>query len=96
MATLDQIGQFAFGNPPLRQRFQRARIQAAWNILGEASPSAARVKWRNKVFSGEDDLDFEYRWVLSHPNIQTAGDTVTDANLVAATMSFVDAWAAVT
>ena len=63
--------------------------------MAEASPSAQRVAWRNKIFDNlTADLDREYRWFLSHSSVQTAGDAITDAALVAATKSFIDAWAA--
>jgi hypothetical protein len=35
-------------------------------------------------------------WFLSHASIQSAGNNITDAALVTAVKSFVDAWAAVT
>lgn len=96
MASLQAIQTFALGNPLLRQRFAAARLQGAWDILAEASPSAARVAWRLKVFNDVmRDLDREYLWFLSHSLVQTKGDTMTDAEVVTATKSFIDAWAAV-
>lgn len=95
MATLDDIQKFSLGNPALKQRFGASRIQAAWDILVEVSPSANRVAWRNKVLTDiTKDLDREYVWFLSHANVQSAGSGITDANLNTATKSFVDAWAA--
>jgi len=95
MATLDQIQAFALGNPALQQRFAASRIQAAWDILAEVSPSANRVAWRLKIFNAPHaDETREYLWFLSHANVQSAGGGITDANLVIATKSFIDAWAA--
>jgi hypothetical protein len=99
MATLLEIQTFALGNPALKQRFVAARIQVAWNILAEAGGGTTpeRVAWRMKIFRSVDaDLDREYVWFLSHPNVQSAGNNITDANLVAAVASFVNAWAVVT
>lgn len=97
MATLDQIKTFVLGNPDLKQRFGAGRVQAAWNILAETSPSAQRTAWRNKIFNDVTgaDIDREYIWFLSHTNVQTAGTSITDANMMTAIMSFVDAWAAI-
>jgi hypothetical protein len=95
MATLNEIQTFALGNPQLQQRFRASRIQAAWDILAEGSPSANRVAWRNKILTNPDaDSMREYIWTLSHALIQSAGNAITDANLNIATKSFVDAWAA--
>lgn len=95
MATLADIQKFAVGEPLFKQRFAASRLQAAWDILAEVSPSANRVAWRNKIFKDlSKDLDREYVWFLSHASVQAAGDTITDANLNTATKSFVDAWAA--
>src|SRR5687767_6225967 len=95
MATLAQIQTFAGGNPELKQRFQASRVQAAWDILAEGAPSANRVAWRTKILNNIGaDLDREYVWALSHALIQAAGNGITDANLVIATKSFVDTWAA--
>jgi hypothetical protein len=97
MATLAVIHTFAQGNPVLREKFLASRLQAAWDILGEASPSVARKAWATKVFADYyADADKEYRWALSHANVQTAGTNITDANMITATKSFIDAWAAVT
>ena len=102
MATLAQIQEFALGNPLLKQRFEAARIQAAWNVLAEPNGGTApRAAWRMKIFNNVSaDLDREYLWCLSHENVQNgsvlAVDTAGDAALVAAVMSFIDAWAAVT
>jgi hypothetical protein len=50
MASLAQIYAFTFGNPDFKQRFAAARMQAAWDIIGETpqSPRAPRV--------GQEDL----------------------------------------
>jgi hypothetical protein len=98
MATLVQIQEFALGNPTLKQRFQAGRIQAAWDILAEPSGGTApRAAWRMKIFNNVNaDVDREYVWFLSHASIQSAGNNITDAALVTAVKSFVDAWAAVT
>ena len=102
MATLQQIKDFAIGNPPLKQRFEAARIQAAWNVLAEPNGGTApRAAWRLKIFNNRSaDLDREYIWFLAHPNVQNGSvlteDTAGDAAIVAAVMSFVDAWAAIT
>jgi hypothetical protein len=97
MATLNQIQEFALGNPALKQRFQAGRIQAAWDILAEPSGGTApRAAWRMKIFNNVNaDVDREYVWFLSHSSVQSAGDGITDAALVTAVKSFVDAWAAV-
>lgn len=95
MATLAQIQEFGLGNPKLKQRFQAARVQCAWDILAEPSPSPDRKAWQYKILNDVNaDIDREYIWFLSHPNVQTSGDGITDAALVAATRSFVDSWAA--
>lgn len=103
MATLGEIQTYAApGNQRLRQRFQAARIQAAWDILAEANGGTApRAAWRLKIFKDTNaDLDREYVWCLSHANIQNFSalpeTTAGDAALLTATKSFVDAWAAVT
>jgi hypothetical protein len=98
MATLVQIQEFALGNPSLKQRFQAGRIQAAWDILAEASGGTPpRAAWRMKIFNNVNaDVDREYMWFLSHANVQSAGNNIADAALVTAVKSFVDAWAAVT
>lgn len=94
MATLAQIQTFALGNPDLQQKFRASRIQAAWDILGEPSPTANRVAWRNKILTNADaDITREYVWTLSHALVQASGASITDANLNIATKSFVDAWA---
>src|SRR5688572_1724878 len=95
MATLAQIQQFALGEPLLKQRFEAARIQAAWDILAEGAPSANRTAWKLKILNDvKADVDREYVWALSHALVQAAGNGITDANLVIATKSFVDTWAA--
>jgi hypothetical protein len=98
MATLVQIQEFAIGNPMLKQRFQAGRIQAAWDILAEPSGGTPpRAAWRMKIFNNvNEDVDREYVWFLSHASIQSAGNNITDAALITAVKSFVDAWAAVT
>ncbi len=100
MATLAQIQTFALGNPEMQQRFKAARIQAAWDILAEASPSANRVAWRNKILNDPDaDMTREYIWCLSHANVQSgtasAATTAGDTALVTAVKSFIDTWAVV-
>jgi hypothetical protein len=96
-ATLAVIDSFAVGQPSLFTRFRAARLQAAWDILAEnsGSPTALRKAWAVKIFGdyGKDDQK-EYLWCLSHANIQSAGTAITDANLITAVKSFVDAWAA--
>jgi hypothetical protein len=96
VATLAEIQTFALGNPALKQRFQAARVQAAWDILAEPSGGTApRAAWRMKIFNNVNaDVDREYLWLLSHALVQASGNGITDANLVIATKSFVDAWAA--
>lgn len=98
MATLQEIQAFTSDGHILRQRFVSARVQAAWDILAEASGGTApRAAWRLKIFNDKYvDLDREYVWLLSHASVQSAGVGITDAALVAAVKSFVDAWAAVT
>ncbi len=99
MATLQEIQTYTDGMPTLKQRFRSARVQAAWDILAEAGggTSPARVAWRLKIFNNpNEDLDREYVWFLSHASVQSAGAGITDAALVTAVKSFVDAWAAVT
>lgn len=103
MATIAEIQTFALGNPALKQRFQAGRIQVAWNILAEpgGGTSPNRIAWRLKIFKDVNaDLDREYVWFLSHPNVQNSSaipaTTAGDAALVIAVASFVDAWAAVT
>lgn len=97
MASLDVITSYAVGQPLLFTRFKAARLQVAWNVLAEnaGAPTALRKAWAVKILTdyGKDDQK-EYLWCLSHTNIQTAGAAITDANLVAAAASFVDAWAA--
>jgi hypothetical protein len=97
MATLADIKTFSTGNPDLKQRFQSGRIQVAWNILAEPNGGTApRAAWRLKIFNDVDaDIDREYVWFLSHSSVQSAGNGITDAALVTAVASFVDAWAAV-
>lgn len=97
MATLPQIHTYAIGNPNLQVRFQAARLQAAWNVLAEATTitnHAARLVWAKKVFAnyGAGDLEMEYLWFLSHTLVQTKGETMTDTEVVTAAGSFVDSW----
>ena len=99
MATLAQVHSFAIGNPALQVTFQAARLQVAWNILAESAGTtnhAARLVWAQKIFTdyASGDLDKEYRWFLSHANVQAAGSAITDANAIAAVASFVDSWSA--
>jgi hypothetical protein len=99
MATLQEIQTYVTGMPTLKQRFTAGRVQAAWDILAEAGggTTPARVAWRLKIFNNANaDLDREYVWFLSHASVQSAGNNITDAALVTAVKSFVDAWAAVT
>lgn len=96
MATLAVVSTFAVGQPALFTLFKAARLQVAWNILAEnsGSPTALRKAWAVKVFTDYDKDDAkEYRWFLSHSNVQSAGQAITDANCIAAVASFVDAWA---
>ncbi len=94
MATLAVIDGFAVGNPALYTKFKAARLQVAWNILAEAAPiDAQRLAWAKKIFTDYDqDAQKEYRWFLSHANVQSAGNAITDANCIAAVASFVDSW----
>src|SRR5215203_804495 len=97
MATLTTIQEYANGGHPLEQKFKSARLQVGWNILAEngGTPTAPRKAWAVKVFNDyAADLGKEFRWFLSHNNVQTAGVAITDANCVAAVASFVDAWGA--
>jgi hypothetical protein len=97
MATLAVIDQFAVGEPALYGRFKAARLQKAWDILVEnaGAPTAPRKAWAVKIFTNYDaDAEKEYRWFLSHANVQSAGSAITDANCVLAVASFIDAWAA--
>jgi hypothetical protein len=95
-ATLAAIQTFAVGNPDLRQRFQAARLQVAWNIMAEPGTTtnhAARVVWAKKIFGDySKDLDKEYLWYLSDSNVQTAGNGVTDAQIVSGASALVDSW----
>jgi hypothetical protein len=96
MATLAVIQTFAVGEPSLFSLFKAARLQVAWNILAEnaGAPTALRKAWAVKIFTGYDTDDHkEYRWFLSHANVQAAGQAITDANCITAVASFVDAWA---
>lgn len=96
MATLATIQDYCNGGHPLEQKFLAARQQVAWSILAEnaGSPTALRKAWAVKVFADyRADIAKEYRWFLSHTNVQTAGVGITDANCIAAVASFVDSWA---
>jgi hypothetical protein len=97
VATLDTIQTFAVGNPALKQRFQAARLQVAWNVMTEAAGTtnhAARVVWAKKIFAGySTDLDKEYLWFLSDSNIQTLGNSISDAQIVSGVAALVDSWA---
>jgi hypothetical protein len=94
MATLAVIDGFAVGNPLLYTKFRAARLQVAWNILAEAAPiDAGRLAWAQKIFTDYDaDAGKEYRWFLSHANVQSTGNAITDANCIAAVASFVNSW----
>lgn len=96
MASLAVINTFAVGQPALFTQFLAARLQVAWNILAEPNTEtnwARRMAWATKIFTNyNQDAQKEYLWCLSHPNIQTAGAGITDANLIAAVASFVDSW----
>lgn len=96
MATLAVIQEYCNGGHPLEQKFLAARQQVAWNILAEnaGAPTAPRKAWAVKVFTTYTaDLGKEYRWFLSHANVQAAGTSITDANCITAVSSFVDSWA---
>lgn len=97
MASLDVISEFAVGEPALFTKFKAARLQVAWDILAEDSGTAnhaARLVWAVKIFTDYDKDDSkEYRWFLSHNNVQTTGNGISDANCVAAAASFVNSWA---
>jgi hypothetical protein len=97
VATLAVIQEYCNGGHPLEQKFMAARQQVAWNILAENAgvPTAPRKAWAIKVFNNYDaDLGKEYRWFLSHANVQAAGAAISDANCITAVTSFIDAWAA--
>jgi len=99
VATLVEIQTFTSEGHILRQRFVSGRMQVAWNILAEAGGGTTpeRRAWRLKIFNDpKKDLDREYNWFLSHASVQTSGAGITDAALVTAVSSFVDAWAVVT
>lgn len=100
MASLLTIQDYCNGGHPLEQRFLAGRQQVAWNILAEnaGAPTAPRRAWAVKIFTDyRADLGKEYRWFLSHPNVQNgtalAVTTPGDTALIAAVASFVDAWA---
>ena len=101
MATLADIQTFALGNPDFKQRFESGRVQVAWNILAEPNGGTApRAAWRLKIFNNtKADIDREYIWFLSHPNVQNGTampeTPAGDAALVTAVASFVDTWAAI-
>lgn len=96
MASLTTIQSYAIGNPALKQRFQAARLQVAWNILAESAGTtnhAARLVWAQKIFADYDkDLDKEYLWYLSDSNVQSLGSSVSDAQIVSGAAVFVDSW----
>jgi hypothetical protein len=47
-----------------------------------------------KIFTDYNaDEGKEYRWFLSHANVQAAVSGTTDANCIAAVAAFIDAWA---
>jgi hypothetical protein len=101
MATLAQIETFVLGDPTFKRKFQSARIQAAWDILVEASPSAQRVAWRDKILENPfADLDREYHLFLGNASVQgTSGasaGTVTDATVLSVTKGLVDTFAVLT
>lgn len=97
MPTLLQIHEFATGAPTLQQRFQAARLQAAWDIQLETSavPNVnARKAWATKIFTNyESDLKPEYLRFLAVSAIQTTGNTATDAVIIAATSALVSIFA---
>lgn len=93
MAALQTIHTYTIGNPILQQRFSAARVQAAWDIMSEASPDPDHVAWAKKIFRDyAADIQFEYTWFLSHSLVQASGDGISDADLVTATKSFIDEW----
>jgi hypothetical protein len=93
MASLAQIYAFTFGNPDFKQRFAAARMQAAWDIIGEVPQIPERREWAKKIFASPSaDLDREYNWGLAHPTIQTKGTGTTDAELVTVVSSLVNDW----
>jgi hypothetical protein len=97
MASLAVIQEFATGEPELKQRFLAARLQAAWDVLVENGgvPASTRLDWAKKIFETYTaDGDKEYRWFLSHTAVQTTGKAISDANMVIAVKSFINAWAA--
>jgi hypothetical protein len=51
MASLAQIYAFTFGNPDFKQRFAAARMQAAWDIIGETPQVPERREWAKKIFA---------------------------------------------
>ena len=95
MATLAQIQTYAVGNPGLKQRFEAARLQKAWDVMAEAPGTAPRRAWAMKIFTNyEADIDKEYTWFLGTSQVQSTGDAITDANCVLAVASLIDAWSA--
>jgi hypothetical protein len=95
MADLQTIETYTIGNPVFRQRFAAARVQAAWNIIDEATPDPDHLAWAKKIFRDyAADLQFEYTWFLSHTLVQTNGANISDADMVTAVESFIDDWSA--
>lgn len=97
MPTLLQIHEFATGAPQLQQRFQGARLQAAWDVQLETSavPNVnARKAWATKIFTNyEADLRPEYLRFLSVSTIQATGNTATDNVILAATSVLINTFA---
>ena len=100
MATLTQIQSITNGGSALEQQFNAGRLQVAFGVVAETSGAnlANRLAWSKDVFGNPGRRQQrEFRWFLSAPAVQgTEGasvGSVTDAAVLTAIRSFVDAWA---
>ena len=99
MATLMEIYSLVHGAPELEQRFQAARIKAAWDILNE-SPSTTghteRLVWAEAILDDvSTDAEEEYTRFLSNATIQSSGTSSTDNDILFVVNSWVNTWAGV-
>lgn len=95
--ALADIHNLINGAPELRQRFQAARVEAAWDVLNESAGTANhanRLAWAESIL---DDYSAhaqrEYTRFLSNSTIQTSGSASTDNDIQFVVSSQLDSWA---
>lgn len=95
--ALTDIHNLINGAPELRQRFQAARVEAAWDVLNESEATenhVNRLAWAESIL---DDYNAhaqrEYTRFLSNATIQSSGTASTDNDIQYVVNSQLDDWA---